>query len=66
MKFKSLGIEIKGYELYVDADCKLSETIKQIILEGHKALQEKKSKDSVPEQFRPKEGLGDIFNIFKK
>ena len=57
MKFKKLGISIKDYELYVGADCKLPETIKQIILDGAKALKEKKRKDSVPPQFR-----NDIFN----
>jgi hypothetical protein len=65
MKFKKLGISIKDYELYVDAECKLPESIKQIILNGSKALKEKKTKDSVSPQYR--QGYDDLFNsLFKK
>ena len=66
MKFIKVGLSVDGFELYVDAACNKRATIQQKILDGAKALKNKKARDSVPPQWRPKDknDMGDILNTF--
>ena len=67
MKFKKLGIEIQGSELYILADCEKTESIKAKILQWNKSHKDKKTKDSVPPKWRPDNSMNEFYNtIFGK
>lgn len=63
MKFKKLDIIIRGASIYIEADSKMPASIEADIKEGLKLLEDKKTKDSIPPQFRPKSD-NDLFSQF--
>ena len=66
MKFKKLDIKVRGESIYIDFESKMPASIEQDIKDALKLLDEKRAKDSVPNQFKPdySKNYNDIFKQF--